>query len=330
MKKILQTDHISVSVIIVNWNGKRFLQDCFISLEKQVFQDFETILVDNGSSDGSIEFVKKHFPWVRVLSLDKNYGYSGGNNRGINMSKGTYIVLLNNDTEADPLWLEELVATIKKNPKVGFLASKVLFHEDRETIDAAGDSFTLGGHGFKIHNGQMDLKDNQSPKEVFGASGVAVLFRQDVFDRVGYFDEDFFAYCEDLDISFRARLAGFKCLYVPTAVVYHHVSGTTGKFSAQQFYLTNRNMLLTYLKNMPGRFIFRYFHCFLYAQVRTWGSAIIRRKGFAALKGKIDTLKMIPSILPKRKLIQKSRVVSDKYLIELMKENNKLTGWWVR
>lgn len=330
MRKILSTDPISVSVIVVNRNGKRFLQDCFISLENQVFQDFETILVDNGSSDGSIVLVKDQFPWVKILTLDKNYGYSGGNNRGINMAKGKYVVLLNNDTEVDPLWLEELIATIKKNPHVGFLASKVLFYEDRGKIDAAGDGFTLGGHGFKIRNGQMNLKDDPSPKEVFGASGVAVLFRRDVFDRVGYFDEDFFAYCEDLDISFRARLAGFKCLYVPTAVVYHHVSGTTGKFSAQQFYLTNRNMLLTYLKNMPARFIFRYFHYFLYAQFRTWVSAILRGEGLAALKGKIDTLKMLPSILPKRKLIQKNRVVSDECLIELMKENNKLTGWWVR
>jgi len=242
--------NIKVSVIIVNWNGKHHLVECLTSLLKQTFKSFETILVDNGSTDGSIEFVEEHFPVVKVIKLNNNKGFCRGNNIGLQHARGDFIALLNNDTLVDMHWLEELYRAITKHSHVGTCASCIVNYYSRDVLDTAGDGFDLCGVGYKIGEG-MPVTEFQKERYVFGACAGAVLYRRSMIDEIGFFDERFFAVGEDLDLNFRARLAGYKCLYVPQAVVYHKINQTVGRNSDFLLYHSRRNVEYTFFKNMP-------------------------------------------------------------------------------
>jgi GT2 family glycosyltransferase len=307
-----------ISVIVVNFNGCHHLKTCLTSLQKQSLRDFETILVDNGSGDGSFEYVQREFPWVKGLSLDKNLGFAGGNNRGILKARGEYIALLNNDAEADEHWLEELYGEMKHNPSVGMCASKMFTFHNRTKLDSVGDYYTVAGDAGKIGEGQKDGHKAHSKRYVFGACAGAALYRRDLFEEIGLFDEDFFCYLEDIDLSFRAQLAGYKCLYVPSAVVYHKASATEKPGSPFLTYYIHRNSELVYYKNMPAFLILKYFHTYLAIRMLAAFYWILKGRGILYFKGKLSFLALLGQTMKKRKEIQKRRSVSVSYIESIL------------
>jgi len=240
-----------ICVIIVNYNGLHLLAECLDSLREQIFSDFEVILVDNASSDGSGAFVTENYPGVKVIVNGENLGYGGGNNTGIAASGAKYVVLLNNDTKVDARWLERLYEAAEKDKTIGMCASKILNYYDPETIDNTGlliyrDGIARGRGRLEKDTGQYALQE-----EVFFPSGCAGLYRREMLEEIGLLDEDFFLYVDDVDIGFRGRLAGWKCLYVPEAVVYHKYSATTEPYSPLKAYLVERNRIWVVMKCFP-------------------------------------------------------------------------------
>ena len=241
-----------LSVIIPNWNGKHFLTECIDSLKEQTFRDFETILVDNGSTDGSAEFAEKRYgEFIRVLRNNENLGFAGGNNIGIQAARGKYIVLLNNDTWADPHWLEELVKATQIDSLIGMWGSKIRSYFQRNKIEGIGE--LIYWDGLCRAQGQFEQDDGQYEvmQEILFPPGCGAMYRKSVLDEIGLFDEDFFAYGDDTEIGIRARLAGWKCLYVPRAIIYHKNSGTGGQHSPFKAYYVERNRFWITLKYFP-------------------------------------------------------------------------------
>ena len=241
-----------VSVVIPNWNGKKFLSECIDSLRGQTFRNFETILVDNGSTDGSSEFAEESYGgFIRVIRNKKNLGFTGGNNVGIRSARGEYIVLLNNDTWVESNWLEELVKAIGTDHRVGMWASKVLSHQHQDRIEAVGELIYWDGLNRAQGQYEQDLGQYDSLEEIFFPPGCGGMYRKSVFEQIGLFDEDFFAYGDDAEIGIRARLAGWKCLYVPGAILYHKNSGSTGQCSSFKAFYVERNRFWITIKYFP-------------------------------------------------------------------------------
>lgn len=236
------------SVIILNWNGKQYLERCLTSVFSQRYKDYEVIFVDNASKDGSVDFVRNRFPKAKVIVNDKNLGFSGGNNVGISEAKGEYIVMLNNDTWVDKNWLKNLVEAANKDEKVAICVSKVLFMEKPDTINSCGIKVDVDGSGEDIGFGKKDGIKYQRPKEIFAASGGVTLVKKRVFDEIGLFDSTYFLYIEDVDLSWRARLAGYKVMFVPTARVFHKLGGANVQNKTVRI-LTFRNRIKTLIKN---------------------------------------------------------------------------------
>ncbi len=243
---------MTVSVIIPNYNGKKFIKECIDALESQTYTDFETIFVDNGSLDGSRSYVKENYPQIKFIPLDKNYGFSGAVNVGIKEAKGDYVVLLNNDTQVQKDWLKNLVACIEKDPKIFSCSSKMIRYNERDLIDDAGDEYSILGWAKKRGDGKsVDLYEED--KQVFSACAGAAIYRKSIFKEIGYFDENFFAYLEDVDIGYRGNIYGYKNIYCSKALVYHIGSATTGatRHNAFKVKLSARNNFYLAYKNMP-------------------------------------------------------------------------------
>src|SRR6266498_1102161 len=203
-----------MSVIIVNWNGKHFLEECLSSLQRQTFRDFETILVDNGSSDGSVEYVRAQFPKVTIAALKDNLGFTGGNLAGYEVAAGKLIVLLNNDTEAHERWLEEIHAGSLAHPNAGSFASKMLYFDERTRIENCGFAVCVAGTTAEVGRNEFDGPDFAVSRTVFGACGGAVAYRRRMLEDIGFLDPEFFMIYEDVDLSFRAQLSGYECVYL--------------------------------------------------------------------------------------------------------------------
>lgn len=246
-----------VSVIVVNWNGLRHLQGCLPTIFAQTFADFEVILVDNGSTDGSTEWVKEHFPQVRLICNTQNLGFAKGNNQAIRAADAEFIATLNNDTRVDPGWLAAMVEVAESEPTVGMVASKMLFLDQPNMINSTGIALDPVGIAWDRLGGELDNPDDRLPVEVFGPCAGAALYRRSMLDQIGLFDEDFFAYQEDVDLAWRARLVGWRCLYVPTSRVYHAHSFTGVEGSPFKSRLLGRNKIWLIAKNYGprGRFI---------------------------------------------------------------------------
>jgi GT2 family glycosyltransferase len=312
-----------VTVVIPNWNGKRFLSSCLGSLREQSLEDFETVLVDNGSTDGSVAFVRRHFPEVRVLALGENRGFSTAFNVGIRASEAQYMALLNNDTEQDPNWLEALVRAAGAHPEAGLFASKLVDFHERRFLDGAGDALRLSGLPYRLGHGERDRGQFDAPGYVFGACGAAALYRREMLDDIGSLDEDFVSYCEDGDLSFRAQLAGYRCFYVPDAVVYHMGSASTGgKRSATATRLGTRNSLNLLVKNMPLSVVPRLLPFFVVGQLARLLTAAATGSLGAHLKGLIEAWRHLPLMLKKRREIQGNKRVSDAEIRGLLRESS--------
>jgi len=308
-----------ISVIILNWNGRIHLKECLDSLRYQTYKDFEVIFVDNGSTDNSVEFVRENFPDVKILTLNKNVGFSKGNNEGIKIAKSEYIVLLNNDTKVDKYWLEELYKSVCKHTEISFFASKIIYYDETEKIDSAGDGYAICGAPFKIGHYENKSKHSRE-KIIFGACAGASLYRKEMLDDIGLLDEDFFAIYEDGDLNFRAQLKGYKCLFVPSAIVYHKGSSSIGTLSDFYVYYGQRNVEYVYIKNMPFLLILKngYIHFFYNLLAFVYFS--IKRKTIKFIQAKIDVLRNLSNLLKKRLEIQKDRKINNYYLLSLFEK----------
>ena len=230
---------MKVTVIIPNYNGLKFMEPCFAALKEQTFKDYALLVVDNGSTDGSVEWLKEH--QVPSIFLPENTGFSGAVNVGIRAAKTPYVILLNNDTEPQPMYIEELVRTIERSEKIFSVSSRMIQLYQKDKMDDAGDMYTVLGWAFQRGVGRP-VKRYGRPCRVFSACAGAAIYRRKVFEEIGLFDELHFAYLEDLDIGYRARLAGYDNVYCPGAVVYHVGSGTSGsKYNSFKVRLAARN-----------------------------------------------------------------------------------------
>jgi GT2 family glycosyltransferase len=316
-----------ISVIIANWNGKTFLADCLASLGRQTFRDFETILVDNGSSDGSADFVRAKFPEVRMVELADNRGFTGGNIAGYEHAKGELITLLNNDTEADCHWLEALYRASQIYLDAGSFASKMMYFDDRTRIENCGFDVGIGGATLDLGRDELDSAGWILPRKVFGACGGAAAYRRGMLDDIGFLDPDFFLIYEDVDLSFRAQLRGYSCVFVPEAIVYHRYRKSIGNLPARPVFFSQRNIEFVYLKNMPLKLMLQWAPQRLVYEL---GSAVYfarRGSGLAFWQAKLHALRSLPMMLRKRREIQRKRTVGDTQLASVMNKS-LLSGKW--
>ena len=318
-KSALSTQQSAISVVIVNWNGAEHLPVCLNSLRAQTFRDFEIILVDNHSHDESLSLIARDYADVKVIALRENRGFAGGSNAGIRAAHGSMIVLLNNDTAAEPRWLESIVAAFERHPEAGLVASKMKLFDRRDTFHTAGDLYRLdglpGNRGvWEIDRGQYDREEY-----VFSACGGTAAYRRSMLDQIGLLDEDFFFSCEDVDLAWRAQLAGWKCVYAPSAVVYHKLSATGGGSTAS-FY-DGRNLIYLIVKDYPASLWKRYRGLILRKQGALFVEALRAWRGEAArarMRGMLAGLLGIPQLRRKRRAIQDGRAVSDEYLLSIL------------
>jgi GT2 family glycosyltransferase len=312
-------DRPLASVVIPNWNGAHHLPVCLGALRSQTYPHIEVILVDNGSTDGSQAMVKEQYPEVRLLALESNLGLTGGNNAGFLMAEGEILISLNNDTEADPVFVQALVTALEAHPEAGMAASKMLLFDRRDHIHSAGDGYGTDGIPFNRGVWEKDEGQYDEPGWIFGGCGGAVAYRRGTLDDIGLFDEGFFMYCEDVDLNWRAQLAGWRCWYTPQAIVYHKLSATGGGSIAS--YYTGRNTLWVVAKNYPGALLRRYWPRILRAQWRVTRDALRAWRGEAArarLRGQFAGLLGWHKMRKRRRAIQSARRVSDEYIESLL------------
>ena len=297
-----------ISVIVTSWNGRSHLEGCLSAVAAQQGVDAETILVDNGSSDGSVDFVRERFPSVRTIVLDRNCGFAGGNNAGAKEARGRYLAFLNNDTSADPGWLRALRQGIDEAAGFTLATSCIVYMHDPGVIDSAGDGLLRWGGAFKRHHGAPADEARESG-EVFGVCGAACLIARSVFEELGGFDADFFVSHEDVDLSYRARLLGYRCRYVAHAIVRHHGSATLGRASAVAVFHGQRNLEWMYVKDTPMTLLVRTLPGHLMYTAAA-GLHFARAGLFRTfVRAKIAALAGIPRMLSKRARVQRTRRV---------------------
>ena len=299
-------------MVIPSWNGKHLLGPCLDSLRRQTFKDFDVLVVENGSTDGSVDFLRSNYAEVDVLQLERNQGFAGGVNAGIRAAQTPYVALLNNDANADPGWLEALVARLDGHPQAGGCTSKILMVNAEGTaseIDSTGDFYTTWGLPFPRGRGEIDRHQYAQAEEVFGGSGGATLYRASLFEAIGLFDEAFFAYFEDVDLAFRARLAGYAHYYEPAAVVHHELGATSAGLGSFRRYHGIKNICYVYVKNMPGRLFWRYLPRFVLSQLLLLASSIRQRLFVVHLKALGRVVITLPSVLAARRGVQRGRAI---------------------
>jgi GT2 family glycosyltransferase len=308
-----------ISVIIVNWNGKKLIEECLNGLKKQTFEDFSIVLVDNASDDGSLELVQNNYPKVKTIALPENLGFAAANNIAIKSIDTEYAALLNPDTDPDPYWLNNLLKALKNSPRAGLAASKMLLYDSPHTLDRAGDVYTTAGTA--LLRGRGESSEIFSEMEwVFGACAGAALYRRRMLDDIGLFDEDFFLLYEDVDLSFRAQLRGYKCLYVPDAIVYHKTSSSIRDDSPISVYYSHRNLEWVYIHNMPGSLIKKTLLNHLIYNIAAFLFFVAKGRGFDLIKAKWHALKGLNRALEKRRQIQISKKVTDGYIWSLLEK----------
>jgi len=305
-----ENKNIGISIIIPNYNGEVLLSKCLSSIYKQIIDYiYEIIIIDNGSKDGSEQLIKNYYPKIKFIKLDKNYGFAKAVNHGIMESKGNYILLLNNDTVLGESFLKNMKKALDENPDVSYCASKILMIDNPDKIYGAGNIF--------INNGTAELRGYDKDKNlfneteyVFGACAAASIYRRSLFTDIGYFDEDLFAYYEDVDLDIRAQLTGHKCLYVADAVIYHHGSVTSNKLNDFKTYYGCRNILLVMFKNIPYQFFLRNLINILFLQSCRILAFVLIGKIIPVFKGVVDAFKMYSLMKRKKEELYKMSLIS--------------------
>ena len=294
-----------LSVVIPNWNGRQVIGDCLAALREQTIGDLEVVVVDNASTDGSIEFIRVNYPEVIAIPLPLNYGFAGGVNEGIKSSTGEFVALLNNDAVPDPRWAEELLAAMEH---ADIAASLMVLRENPELVDSRGEFLSKWGLPYRDGHGEKvsDAPSDGYP-EIFAASGGACIYRRAILSDIGMFDRQYFAYLEDVDICFRARLAGYRVVLAPRARVLHTVGATAGALGHFQLYQFIKNSHLLVWKNLPLSVLVKVLPRFAVIQVLLFGAAVRRRATVAALKAYAAIAVSFPMILVKRWRVQRKR-----------------------
>ncbi|MBU1204260.1 MAG: glycosyltransferase family 2 protein [Nanoarchaeota archaeon] len=319
---------VKASIIILNWNGLEFLKDCFESIQKQTFTDFETIMVDNNSQDGSPNYVENVFPWIRVIRNNKNTGQTGGDNTGIKHAKGEYIILLDNDTIVDKNWLKELVVAADSDPKIGMCGSKMYFMDDPRLICSTGllaftDGSAIDRGVYEIDKGQYDNKP-----DIFGPCGGSGLYKKEMLENMKimgeYMDNEFFAYCEDLDIAYKGRLLGYVCKFAPKSIVYHKVNASSRKISNLGLTCGIKNKMWVVIKNFPTKMLLKYMPFIAMRQVVSFVFYLFIKPSIPATKARVVMIKKIPVMLKKRKIIQDRRKITSDQLEGTLQKRSML------
>lgn len=311
----------SVDVIVVNWNGLDHLPVCLSALLKQSYKKIKIFVVDNGSNDDSVKFINNNFPQITTFSLEENLGFCGGNNHAITNTESEFVALINNDTEADRNWITNAVNSLINNPEAGFIASRICFYSHRNIIDTCGDLFFSSGYPDKRGWLNEFSDEFNKPEWVFGACAGAAIYRRTMLDKIGVFDKDYFSFQEDVDLSFRAQLSGFKCFYEPSAIVYHKVGATAYQNKSLRTYWSHRNHWYTLIKNLPLGLFFRYSFQIIFAEILIFFSSIIQKNFKIFIKARIEVVLRFKELIKKRKTILSSRKVSNDYINSIIMKN---------
>ena len=309
-----------VSVIIPHWNGREHLDVCLTALRRQTLADHEVILVDNGSTDGSQAYVRQQFPEVRLVELGRNMGFTGAGNAGYAASRGEFVCLLNNDTEADDGWLAAVVDVFDRQPRVGIVAVKLLLYDQRDRFHAAGDLYRVDGTPGNRGVWQTDRGQYDREEPVFSACGAAAAYRRSMLAEIGFLDDHFFFSCEDVDIAWRAHLAGWEVRYTPAGVVYHKLKASGGSGVVGSYH-DGRNFLYVIWKNVPTSLLRHHAGDIARAQWRIGREALRAWRGAAArarLRGQLAGLVGLARLWPARRRIQAARRVDDHTLAALL------------
>jgi GT2 family glycosyltransferase len=297
----------AVSVIVLNWNGAAFLSRCLAALQAQTYTDFEVMVVDNGSTDHSVDDVEARWPGFRVLRLEHNLGFAVANNQGAQLARGRWLVFLNNDAFPQPDWLERLVEAALAWPAFTFFASRLMYASDPNRIQAAGDVLHVSGFAWSRDSGAPVEAGHLDVAEVFSPCAAAAMYQRQAFLEVGGFNQDFISHLEDVDLGFRLRLAGQRCLYVPSAVVAHLVSASYGVVSERSVYQVQRNVVWMFVANMPGKLFWKYLPAHLIANLVFLLYYSLRGRARAAWRAKWDALRGLPVALRWRRKVQGAR-----------------------
>ena len=329
----------SISVVVVNYERCALLRACLASLAAQRDVEFEVIVVDNGSRDGSAgmverEFVPRRTPQVTLIRNSGNRGFCAANNQGFSAARGRFVAVLNNDAEAEPGWLSALVSAFRGRPRVGMAASKILVHEDPRRIDKVGHLIYPDGQNRGRGSGEIDNGQYDRLEEALWPDGCAAMYRREMLEEIGGFDEDFFAYADDADLGLRGRIAGWSCLYVPAAVVRHHRGSTLGVGSGRRVELIERNRILLAVKLFPASLLWLnpWYYAVrvaagLWAGIRNRGETRrfpgMRGKlllGASVIKGCLSALPLLPKMLRKRRELRRLRKLTPGQVRALIQE----------
>jgi GT2 family glycosyltransferase len=318
-------------VIVVNWNGRHLLADCLDSILYQEDAGLEIIVVDNGSRDGSVEFLGSRYAGkIRLIELPSNEGWSGGNNKGIESARGEYVLLLNNDTCLGSGFFSRLREGILRHPGAGMYATKILDYYDRSVIDNTGHVIYMDGTARGRGRRKKDAPGNDREEEVLCPSGAAGVYRREIFERVGPIDDVYFTYGEDAELGLRARRAGYKCFFIPSAVLYHKYSASSGPYTPMKIYYVERNRIWTVIKIFPWYAVVLS-PIFTFARYMVGLAGLISGKGavgklsenygagdifLSLLKAHGDALKGIPGMLRKRRALRRVFVSGDREFME--------------
>jgi len=310
------------SVIVLYWKGSQYIQRCLDSLNQQTFRDFEVILIDNASPESLPDGVLDRYPQINLRHRreEKNLGFAGGNNLGASLAKGQYLALLNSDAFPKPDWLENVLTGTQKYPDCS-LASRLIIADRPDRLDGEGDIYHISGLVWHRSYQAPVAQGTTSEVEVFSACGAAAVYPRSAFDLVDGFDPDYFAYTEDIDLGFRLRLAGVRCIYLPNAEVLHVGSGSSGPRSPQAVYYHQRNMVWTFFKNMPGLLLAIFLPLHIAVNTLLALNSLINTGKTVYLKAKWDAITGLPKILRKRQSVQCLRKVSLSAILAVMDTN---------
>lgn len=327
--------HKLVSVIVVNYNGAPYIEECLQSLYRQTYRPVEIVVVDNGSTDRSLDILRGHGTRIKLIESAVNLGFAAGNNEGIRRSAGSYVALLNNDASAHPDWIRSMADTLDRDARLGACSCRIVSHHDHGVLDSIG--LLINREGMSRGEGRNGPADAfGSEKAVLMPSACASLYRREAIEEAGLFDEDFFCYCEDTDLGLRLRLLGWEAVYAPQAVAYHRYSESAGKYSAFKAYHIERNHFWVLIKNYPAKYVLlsplltvsRYFYQLLSVLRRRGATAAYAQSASAAalaltlLRAHAAAWRGMPAMLRKRRRIRQGKRVSDRAFDEWLKRHS--------
>jgi len=337
----IDKDEPLVSILVLNYNGKKFLKACFDSLKKTSYLNFEILFIDNNSDDNSVTYVRQNYRDVKILQLDRNLGYSGAYNHAFNQARGKYFVLLNFDVRVEPNWLSPLVAAAERDDTIAALQPKLLSMIDEGYFEYTGASGGfLDRYGYPFLRGRIfysiekDEQQYEDEKNIFWASGAALFLRSAVLKESGTLDEDFFLHMEEIDLCWRLHLCGYRLMVIPSAVVYHHVGASLPQGSFMKLYLNHRNNIMMMVKNMEGKNLFRILSMrYILDLINIFYAGLVKfdfQHAYSIIKAHIWLIFHLGMILTKRKSVQKQRKVRDKDYQHLIYQKSLVIDYFVK